>query len=92
MKNYTYETCCVDSKAEWIDDMIDKAIDITYQTIKKHIKGLDEWEKSMGYVTGNKKGLKLKNDYAVTFHRSKYRNKKCYYIKHSAIEFIFTER
>lgn len=36
-------------------------------------------------------GFHIKDDWGVTFHKSKYRGKKCYFITHSAIEYIWTE-
>lgn len=35
--------------------------------------------------------LTQKNDVHISYHQSVYRGKPCYYFKHSAIEYIFTE-
>ncbi len=88
---YQFETTCIDSKAQWIWDMVDDAVDITYETMRKRVVGLDEWAKYMGYELHASRGLTLKDDAYVTYHRSRYRGKRCYYLIHSAIEYIWTE-
>ena len=45
----------------------------------------------MGYATGNQTGLRLVDDYAVHFYRSRYNGVPCYYIDHSSIEHIWTK-
>lgn len=90
--SYHYHTCCINSTAINIYTMVDNAIDITYCTMLKHCSGLLDWAERMGYVRdGRSKGLTLKNDWGVSFHRSKYRGRRCYYVCHSAIEYIWTE-
>ena len=87
-----YRICCVDSTAEKIDAMVVQAREITYKTARQSIGGatLDEWAQGMSYDTGNERGgLRLKNDWHVGYHRSRYEAKPCVYIYHSAIEYIF---
>ena len=92
MKTYHYRTCCVDSTGEAINAMTDQAFDSSLQAMRRRCGDLTEWEKVMGYDTGNERGgLRLKDDWHVSFHRSRYRGQPCYYIKHSAIEYIWTE-
>ena len=88
---YEYLTCCVESTAEAINEMVDAAIDVTYQTMLKHCPGLIEWAVGQGYERNRRTGLTLKQDWAVSFHRSKYRGQRCCYVCWSAIEFIFVE-
>lgn len=96
MKLYHFETCCVYSTAELINDMVDRAIDITWKTFCKHV-GVDSVRDlfpDYSYTCGERKttcGFHIKDDWAVSFHRSKYNGKKCYYLVHSGIEYIFTE-
>lgn len=86
-----YTTCCVDSDAESIHDMVDRAREVTYQTLRKHCDGVDQFAAGLGYDTGNERGgLRLKDDFAVSFHKSLYRGKPCYYVDHSRIEYIWT--
>ena len=86
MRDFQYLTCCINSTAQLIDDMIDRAITITWETLIKHIshKHLSEI-----FPFYNNCPLTLKNDYHVSFHRSKYDGQKCYYVVHSGIKYIF---
>jgi len=89
-KTYEYKTCCVNASGRDIENMVDSAIEITYNTFRKHVPSIIIFARENGYATGrHKKGLRLKDDYAVSFHRGKYRGKRCYYIRHSAIEYIY---
>ena len=89
-KRYHYTTNCTISTARKIQDMIDQSIEVTYKTILKLI-GMDEIKNTFSFYAWNgQKGLKLKDDYAVSFYRSKYQGKRAYYICHSAIEYVFT--
>lgn len=91
MREYRYRTCCVDSTAEKIHAMTDEARDSSLQTLRKHCAGLEEWERSMGYTTGHQRGgLRLKDDWHVGYFKSRYCGRPCYYIVHSAIEYIWT--
>jgi hypothetical protein len=90
-KEYRYATRCVDSTAEAINAMTEKARESSLETLRRHCIGLEEWERSMGYDTGHKRGgLRLKDDRYVAYFKSRYRGRPCYYIVHSAIEFIWT--
>lgn len=88
-KRYRFETDCVHSTAEWIDEMTERAVDVTYRTVLRHCEGLLEWAQSVGYVVRGD-GLKLKDDWHVGFHKSVYRGKPCYYVQWSGIEHIWT--
>ena len=70
--------------------MIDRAIDVSYETFMKHVSRDEVLALFPDYDWGKApKDLTLKKDYAVSFHRSKWSGKRCYYIRHSAIEYIF---
>lgn len=88
MRECIYETCCVNANGDDILEMVDKATQITYRTFCSHIKpeALKELIESLGY---KRLGLSLKKDWAVSFYKSKYKNKPCYYLVHSMIEYIF---
>ena len=81
----TYLTCCVNSPARFIQTMIDKAREITCNTFLRRV-GIEV--EGFGYVRRGK-GLKLRDDYHVRFYKSKYRGKLCYYMVHSAIEYVY---
>jgi hypothetical protein len=84
-----YQYCCVEPKSlNELTHIIDNEREITYQTLKKYVgkEELDLLESSLGYD----KYLKLKDDYAVSFHKSKKENgQPVYYVRHSAIEYVF---
>ena len=85
---YQYITNCTESTADLINNMVDRALEITYDTFIKHVNWKDA-SRLLNYGTHYKSGLLLKNDYAVSFHRSLYKGVPCYYIRWSAIEWIF---
>ena len=88
-RKYQYLTCCVNigqRDLEKLETMIDKGRQIKPDTFFKYVD-FEELSKMMGYPeSGN---LTLKNDYAVSFYKSKWDKKICYYMNHSAIEYIF---
>jgi hypothetical protein len=43
------------------------------------------------YAWGGEEGLRLADDYTVSWYRSKYRGEPCYVIEHSRTDYIFTE-
>jgi hypothetical protein len=88
---FTYLESCVDSDGESITAMNDAAVDVTYVTMLTRCKGLLEWAAGKGYER-RAPGLTLKRDWHVSFHRSVYRGQRCYFLRWSAIEFIWTDR
>ena len=92
MTKYQYETCCINSTAKDINKMVDNAVDITYETLNKHVASgeLMQIFSAYDWGPGNKGGLRLKDDWAVSYHKSMYKGQPCYYVRHSAIEYIFT--
>ena len=87
MKTFYYRTCCVDSDGPSVNEMTAQAREVTLATIRRHCADLKEWETKMQYGPW----LRLSNDFAVSYYRSTYKGKRCYYIRHSAIEHIWTE-
>ena len=79
---------CVNSDCESITDMVDRARDITYETFCKHCD-INPIAQKMGYASGSERGLHLKDDRLVTFHKSRFQGKPCYYMQHSRIEYVF---
>jgi hypothetical protein len=90
-RQFNYETCCVNSTAEKIHAMVDAARPVSFATIRRHVAGLDEWARGMLYSVENERGLHLKDDPHVSYHKSVYCGRPCYYIAHSCIEYIFTK-
>lgn len=89
MDKYRYETCCVNAIGDDITAMVDVAREITLRTFRKHCD-TREWEEHMGYSRRGRGGLPLSRDWHVSYHKSKYQGRPCYYARHSAIEHIFT--
>lgn len=91
-EKYHFKTSCVNSTAAQINAMVDRAREITYQTFSRYVGPEELQEVFDGYTwgPGRQDGLRLKNDWAVSFYRSRYAGRKCVYVYHSAIEYIFT--
>jgi len=101
-KNYYYETCCVYSTAEAIISMVDQAREITWRTFLQYVPVEETqrifpmysyrgelYNKVAGWATFP---MHIKNDYVVSFHKSRYEGRRCYYIDHNRIEYIFTKK
>lgn len=88
-----YITCCVDSTYEAITAMTEASRKVTYRTARAHI-GKDalvetfpdyDWDGAH-----NRPGcLTLKRDWHVGYYKSTYLGRPVYYVRHSAIEYIF---
>ena len=71
-------------------DMIGQAIDITYRTFMSKLNRHQVAELFPQYDWRKfPRDLTLKQDWAVSYHRSKLNGERCYFIKHSGIEYIF---
>jgi len=88
---YRYELCCVESTYELISAMQDEAEDISLAELRKHCEGVDAWAVSKGYELDPDEGLTLDQDWHVSFCRSVYDGRPCYFICWSRIEFIWTQ-
>ncbi len=75
-----------------LQDMIDKAIDITRETFLKNVdkEELKDIENNLGYVNNAKHGLIMANDYHVKYYRSKLHGKRVYFFVQSCVEYVFT--
>ena len=88
---YQYLTCCVNSTGPKIHAMVDAAREVTLRTLRRHVS-TEELKGVFGFYTwGVGPGLHLKNDWAVSYHKSTYDGQPCYYVDHSSIEYIFTQ-
>ena len=70
-------------------DMIDNAIEVSRKTFLKYVddQELADIEAGVGYD----KDLRMKDDWHVSYHRSKLHGERVYFFKHSAIEHVFKE-
>ena len=81
---------CVNPKSlTELEYIIDKAQEIKHDTFKKRI-GIKNFNKLQAQLGYDRLDFKLKDDWAVSFHRSKLPNKRpVYYLRWSAIEYVF---
>ena len=97
---YHYETCCVHSTAKLITEMVDRAREVTWRTFRKHVP-LDEIKQAFPSYSYRRERynpdtgeltapMHIKDDYAVSFWKSRYDGQPCYYLVHSSIEYIWT--
>jgi hypothetical protein len=94
MRDYAFNTNRVDSVFKTaLQAMIDQAREVTLRTIRRHCVGIECWESNMGYdILNERGGRRLKNDPQVSYHKSVFRGRPCYYITHSAIEYVRTKQ
>lgn len=90
---FQYWTNCVSSTAEQIDAMLDHPSnrEISYNTFLRYV-GKDQLAEIFPYYnwgSNRNNGLKLKDDYHVSYNKSVYDNMECVYMVHSAIEYVF---
>ncbi len=74
-------------------DMVADSRMVCRRTMLSHI-GKDKmlgFERMAGYARHWKQGLTMSQDWYVTYHRSKLHGRRVYYIRHSAIEYVFTK-
>ena len=71
--------------------MVDQAVEVSYGTVLRHCTDLLQWAGEMGYDRRSNQGLTLKNDWHVSYHKSRYQGYRCYYVCHSGIEYIWVE-
>lgn len=88
MKHFRYYTNCIScGDSDAINEMKDGAKQVTLSTIRRHCSDFNELVSILGY---NKK-FPISKDYHVSFWKSKYKDKCCYYLEWSRIEYIFIE-
>ena len=88
---YHYLTNCVGSTAEKINSMMNHPShkDIDYDDFIRHVSEDEIRDIFPVYDWDGEGGLKLKDDWHVSYHSSVYDNKECYYMRHSSIEWVF---
>ena len=89
MKPYRYTTSCVESDGPSIQAMQEAAQDVSYRTMLRRCAGLLEWAVGRGYKRRRDRGLTLRADWHVSYHRSTYRGAPCYFLCWSSIEFVW---
>ena len=74
------------------DRMIEEATEIRYQAFAGQCDQIREWGVDHGYELDARQGLTLKHDHAVCFYRSTYKGERCFFMRWSAIEFVWLAR
>ena len=69
-RKFVYETCCVNSTAEAIHDMIERSRSVAYSTVKRKCD-ITDFESQFT-------GVKIKDDWHVRYAKSVYLGKPCY--------------
>jgi len=91
---YQYLTNCVgiaERDVVHLLAMIDAGREITYRTLQQHV-GRDSLADMFPFYNWDQQGgLTMINDYAVSYHKSTYKGRRCYYVRHSAIEYIWVD-
>jgi hypothetical protein len=89
-KKYKYRTNCVDSDdSEAITTMVDSSKDTTFESFAKNCDYIPTADK-LGYVSGATP-RRMHQDRHVTYRKSRYKGKLCFYFAHSGIEYVFTK-
>lgn len=93
MTRAEYHTCCValtQDDVPALDAMQEARKDVSFRTFRRYVKYLEVAD-NLGY--GKRPGdLKLQGDYHVRFYRSKFKGAPCFFMIHSAIEYIFIRK
>ena len=89
-----FKNSCVDTprhEVKALSAMIDSNTDITRRTFLKHVdrEELKHLEADLGYAQHPSHGLTMANNWHVSYHRSKWNGRRCYYFCWSGIEHYF---
>jgi hypothetical protein len=85
---------CVGWQPDRLDVLLllqEEADDITLEDLRERI-GEDSWNdlvSNLGYAAGDESGLRIENDYHVSYHL--HAPSGIPFVKHSAIEYVFAE-
>jgi len=88
-KKYTFLTSCVHVPKKDVDylfEMTDNAVEITQKTFFKYVDRKEVYE-----MLGYSRNFPMKNEYHVSYYKSKFKGMKCYFLSWSSMEYIFTE-
>ncbi len=92
LKPYRYWKSCVDLEGPDIlrlKRLFVSERPVTFDTFLSHCAGVQDWAREHGYMRNRQRGLTLRQDSFVRFYRSEWRGERCYFIRWSAIEFIW---
>lgn len=86
---YRYQHSCIESTYEDIQSLMSQEQSISLATFRSKI-GPEQWawiQRHLGYD----RSFPISKDWHVGYYRSVYRGKPAYFLRHSRIEYIFTE-
>ena len=89
---YIFFTDCVNANGYEIQDMVDKAKEVTAKTFFKNTyrENVARCFPSYYWGKGGKvNGFRMKDDLHITYYKSFFKGIPCYYVAWSGIEFIF---
>ena len=96
MMSYTYTRACTDCYGDHERQALDEMIhgkaerDISQKTFMRHCgESAREVFSQLGYARHPRQGLTAAGDWHISYHRSKWDGRRCYFFKWSAIEHIF---
>jgi hypothetical protein len=92
-KAYSYIGNCQHLPSRLISEMVDQERTILWSAFRKWVSPVElrRIEQSLGY-THDSLPRHLHDDYAVSFHRSKYNGVPCVFFDWSSIEYVFVEQ
>ena len=92
MEKLKFRYDCVNPEnKEELFHIVDNNQEITFDTFKKRIN-LEDFKslcRNLVYAVGKENGLHIKDDWHVSYHKARYHGKPIYFLKHSAIEYVF---
>lgn len=80
---------CVNLNGELISNMVDSSEDIEYEDLLEYVNEAELECLFPTYEWNNGRDLKLKDDFAVGYHKSTYGHMDCVYLDHSSIEYVW---
>ncbi len=92
--SFHFATRCVECRnVRALEDMEERAREITYRTFIRRVgtEELRERFPDYNWRKGKSPGLRLKDDYAVRFYKSRFMGKPCYCVDWSSIDHIWIE-
>lgn len=80
-------TNCIGAIGEDIMEMVDDGEEVTREEFVNNVNSSEfsQLESNLGYS----EDFKMETDWHVSYWKSYYRGKKCYYLSQSSIEYIF---
>ena len=76
--------------AAGLEDMIDSAVEVSYRTLARAV-GKDQLKQIFDEYdwSSRPRDLTMRDDYAVSYYRSIFEGRPCYYVRFSGIEYVF---